>query len=585
MRTRSKKVTALLMCATVGVSTMLTGCGGSKSSDKDTFTYMLSTPVSHSYYSEYEDNPVVQYWLDKEWKADSDSDGKKISIDFVSPASQDTAKDMANTLISTGEYTDIMDLLVCSESAAKLYDDGIAMDITEYVEKYMPNYQKWIKDNNYGNRLMNYVDGEYRYIQIYGLSDQESYMWGGLEYRRDWIVKYGKNPQTGTAFTGGYDADGNWSDDVVFPSGEVYPVYISDWEWMLDIFATALKEEGITDGYCMQMYYMGEIPTGEIETGFGIGSGSTYLDENGQAQYGGTSDGMRAYIECMHQWYENGWIDQDFEQRSSDMFFSLDAPTVYSGKCGLWWGTQAQLADGMATGEDDFTKGIYVAAAPQPINDKYGDVSCQNKVPTTFLSNAVVTSGIVITEKAKDKDLASLFTAIDYLFSEEGGMLKQYGFSDKQQAEIQSEVYDKIGMGNGTYTVSEDGTYQIDPKRDTIQDCVEVTSAQRLVGLAPNKNVDRGYPEDIQTDLELWSLYKNTGSIGADISNNIDADDAQDISLMESNCTTYSSTEIPKFIKGSLDITSDKDWKNYVKGLEEFNPTLKADCINKLLNQ
>lgn len=67
-------------------------------------------------------------------------------------------------------------------------------------------------------------------------------------YRRDWIVKYGKHPQTGQAFTGGYtdpnDVD-SWTDDVVFPSGGTDPVYISDWEWMFGSFTEAMAASGL----------------------------------------------------------------------------------------------------------------------------------------------------------------------------------------------------------------------------------------------------------------------------------------------------------------------------------------------------
>ena len=71
-------------------------------------------------------------------------------------------------------------------------------------------------------------------------------------YRRDWLVNYGTNPQTGEAFSGEWK-DGEWTDNVVFPSGGTDPVYISDWEWMFDIFETALQMQGMTDGYVMQL--------------------------------------------------------------------------------------------------------------------------------------------------------------------------------------------------------------------------------------------------------------------------------------------------------------------------------------------
>lgn len=96
------------------------------------------------------------------------------------------------------------------------------------------------------------------------------------------------NPNAGKAFSEYFslDNDGNeiqeteysdnvngdsWVDDVVFPSGCTDPMYISDWEWMFEIFDKAMEEQGITDGYCMSMYYPGYIANGDLVTGFGGG--------------------------------------------------------------------------------------------------------------------------------------------------------------------------------------------------------------------------------------------------------------------------------------------------------------------------
>ena len=58
---------------------------------------------------------------------------------------------------------------------------------------------------------------------------------------------------------------------MVFPSGGDEPIYISDWEWMFDIFAKAMDDLGITDGYCYAPYYLGYLETGDLSSGFGGG--------------------------------------------------------------------------------------------------------------------------------------------------------------------------------------------------------------------------------------------------------------------------------------------------------------------------
>ena len=56
---------------------------------------------------------------------------------------------------------------------------------------------------------------------------------------------------------------------VVFPSGGTDPVYISDWEWMFEIFTEAMADQGITDSYCTSIYYPGYMWSGGLCSCFG----------------------------------------------------------------------------------------------------------------------------------------------------------------------------------------------------------------------------------------------------------------------------------------------------------------------------
>ena len=180
-------------------------------------------------------------------------------------------------------------------------------------------------------------------------------MFSGFCYRRDWLVKYAVNPVTGEAFSGYYSLDQNgntiheeqwtedvdgdsWVDDVIFPSGTANPIYISDWEWMFEAFSRALEEEKIEDGYCLSVYYPGYNANGDLESGFGGTGVLWYMDAEGKVHFGADGDGMKAYLECLHNWYEKGWLDQRFMERSGDMFYRIDETSFRQGKVGLWLG-------------------------------------------------------------------------------------------------------------------------------------------------------------------------------------------------------------------------------------------------------
>ena len=597
MKSCLKSKLALGLASALAVTAVLSGCGssdtsgGSAGGDDTSFTYLIDVAPDSEFYDEYEENPVYQYWANLGWDAEGSGETKTISIDFSAPISG-SEKDNLNTLLATGEYPDIFSTSFCNTSIASLYEEGIALDLTDYVEKYMPNYLAFVKENNLESKVTNKVDGESRYLQIYQLTEGNGEMWGGFEYRRDWIVKYGTNPETGEAFTGGYDADGVWSDDVVFPSGETDPIYISDWEWMLDIMDKALDAEGITDGYALSIPYAGVHLTGELVCGFGEGGFGWYLDSDGTVQFNAISDGMRAYLECMAAWYQNGWIDKAFDERTNDAFYEIDAASMYSGKVGVFWGLLSQLGSSMDTGsgdESDPLNGIYIAGAPQPINDVYGDADHQYILPTDcYAASNIIGQSIVITSKAEDKDIATLLTAIDYMYTTEGARLFTFGFSDEQQAELNNEFYNEHGLSDGAYYIStdENGTEIVNKNSEALnaEDGLATAACMnRVIGLQANFNIATGYAADIQHSVDLWTKYACTGNMPSVVSKQMTSDQASEVSLIQSQATTYAETEIPQFIKGSYDINSDEDWDAYVEGYKEIGVEIYCDYANEIL--
>lgn len=254
---RRKKIGAVCMAGMMALSAVaLGGCGDSKKSNGDAWqmSYWIPKAEDSRFYDEYEENPVLQYI-----EANYEFNGKKIDIDFYT-APPGGEQDDFNNLLGTGEYCDIMDLSMSSTTAAELYDQGILQDLTDLISEHMPNYTAFLEEHpDIAEDIYSIVDGEKKVLTLHSIAVERDDPFEGFCYRRDWVAKYGKNPQTGKAFTYGFKDENDpesWEDDVVFPSGNTEPIYISDWEWMFDIFETAMKDQGITDGYCFAPYYI-----------------------------------------------------------------------------------------------------------------------------------------------------------------------------------------------------------------------------------------------------------------------------------------------------------------------------------------
>ncbi len=633
MRNKNRMLLGLAMAGVLSVQMLLTGCGGPSNSGTDEpkegpvvgagetqtaetkedtasadtqtqpaaddpytdadreFGWVIFGSVQSEYYSDYDENPGVNYWLEKEWDADGDGVGHQISIDFEWPA-EGGEQNYMNTLIATGEYPEVIALAYASDSALTMYENGILIDITDYVEKYMPNYMAWLDEHpTYKSQVTVDIGGERRFVSLYCVADTAEDAWGGYMYRRDWIVKYGKD-KDGKAFTGGWNADkSEWTDNVVFPSGNEDPVYISDWEWMMDIFKTALEEEGIEDGYCFQLPYSGFCMTGDFASGFGggIGYAGYYFDEDGQVQYGLAQENCRAYLECMAKWYANGWIDPHFEERTSDtMWFNIDAPGVYGGKVGCFYGTLGSLLNNMDTQEGGYTDDICVYMAAQPINDVYGSSDCQNKEPMQFYETSLISAPVGFTNKAESKDLPSLFTAIDYLYSVEGGLLRYRGFSNEQMEEVKdkdyAQLYYKYGLQDGVYEVLHDDSdykYRLNKTALDAHDGLSVAvNMVRLSGTSIMLDMDTGNSEQYQHMIDQANMYDSSGSLGT-LGDQIDPELATRKSEVDNQVSTYVSQAFGDFVTGRQDITDDAVWDSYVSEIEGFGPLQITEALNE----
>ena len=550
--------------------------------------------VGSEQYSDYEENPGVDYFKSRPYGTDNKGQEKFIDIKINIPVAG-SERDSFNTMIATGDYMDVLDLTAYSGKAINLYEEGIAMDITDYVEDFMPNYRAFLEANpNLKATATNIIDGEPRFIQIFTYLDSVGEMWGGYQYRRDWIVKYGRNPVDGSAFSGAFadvDQDGrphpdSWEDNVVFPSGGSDPVYISDWEWMLEIFDLALQDLGITNGYGMSLYFPGYLETGDLVCAFGGGNATWHLNQDNEIVYGGTSNSFRTYLQAMSNWYKKGWIDPDFTSRTSDMFYQIDSAKIYSGQVGLWWGLMASLGNRLADPDEPFLDGFVSFTAAQPINDLYGTANEQNKTPFAMYQQGRESTAYIITSAAKDKDLETLFTFLDYLYTEEGGAIRFFGLSKEQYELTQNKFMTEHGLTEGIYKKVEesDGVIRYQVFKEVIDKGLEsAVKAERFPGLDlySLRGKSEFHPGFISSKAR-WTEYTNTGWLSGSFTGQLSADQSQAYTRANLNVSEFMTRSVPPFITGAKDPFSDQDWNAFVNALNKYSPDRVTSAFQEL---
>lgn len=640
---KRKRLLSLALAAVTAVGALgMSGCGESEESDNTFGWWIYATDGQGTYYTDYDDNPAVQWMNHQTWDVENggiakDGDGAKVTFTFQAPiAGSET--DNFNTMMSTGEYPELIDLNV-AESAETLVEEGILVDITEYVEKYMPNYQALLeKYPDIKGKVTNVdEDGNVHYYKLCSIYDGMADPWAGYVYRRDWLVKYAtpteyvwdwdsdyvkenghpavtplseaqasgnmegwkKNEVTSFTMTQGEDPDNDWQDNVIFPSGKDYPYTISDWEWMLEAYQKAIEERGWSEdsnAYGTTVSYAGVYSMGELASSFGGGGMTWSVDEDGQVYYAGTSDNFKTYLECVNHWYEEGWLDKTFETRTADMMWMINEAGCTQGKVGMWLGTVAVLGDTIrvtCANEED-AQDAYVMGCPFPINDVYGSDEQKFKEPDAFYADSLVGAGTGFTNKIEDKseeELAALFTALDWTYTPEGGNSMVFGLSSEQMEEYTPEnnIYEEYGFTAGYDVIDNgDGTVCYRTQFASGDDTANAFRngrmgvGLRLTGNGEGLDYTMEYADTAKVTADAkkhFAAYRNTASV-MDYPKMFDDEEGDLYNKTSNSLLETISIEVPKLIKEGLG-----GWNDYVDAVNQYDPQAVTEILQKYVDR
>jgi len=526
-----KKLTCILLCLLLVVpAASALGEEAVDFSEHETFTYWLyATP--NDYYASYSDNPVTQYLNYK----------FNVTIEFEQPATG-TEADSLSLMFGTGEYTDAIDMAYYTGSVAELYEDGVIVDIAEYLE-YMPNLKKLLDENEDYRKTC--FDDYGRMLTLRGISVEDEVRWGGLVYRRDILE----------TMTGGY---------IFFPSGNDEPTTIEDWEYMLPLFKAYFEAAGMVDYAPLIIPYNGYFATGELASGFGVNT-NFYL-EGDTVKFGPIEEGFYNYLVKMHEWYEAGYIYQDFASRTNDLFYLPNTNLTYGAAAGAWFGLSSQIGDTMSM--PDYGLYFDVYAAISPLDTEHGVTEA---FPFAWVpSYDPGTTGVAITSACED--IPKFLSIIDYLYGEEGGMMRQNGLTAEQAAEANIELYFDNGLENGVYWITDDGEFVFNPVLTAGGGTMDAEPfiSVRYPTLSINTYMNQTVREEELVASEIWARYHDSETIGK-LPGSLSYPVEESITLTDNSTIIYEyiDTMAPKFIMGTEELT-EESWNAFVEQIKAY---------------
>ncbi|NLO83819.1 MAG: extracellular solute-binding protein [Clostridiales bacterium] len=532
-----KKLCSLVLSVLLLAGTTLGGAAFGETMDysnHEEFSFWtFSTPSE--YYASYADNPVVKYLNEK----------FNVTLAYEQPVSG-TEADSLGLMFGTGQYTDVINVATYTGSVKQLYEDGVIIDLAEYLD-YMPNLKQRIDADEGLKRHL--FDDDGHMFELPEVADEAEAVWGGLVYRRDILE----------TMTGG---------NVQFPSGNDDPTTVEDWDYMLPLLKAYFEAAGMQDYAVLIIPYYGYCPYGELMSGFGF-TGSDYYVKDGQVRHGYMDDGFYDYLKKMNEWYEAGYIYQDFVSRVNDMFYLPNTSLTYGGAAGIWYGLSGQIGTSMSMPEYGLEMDVRPVASP--LN---GDITAKDMLPRVQATYEASGKGSVVTTACTN--VPKLLSILDYMYSDEGGMLRKYGLT-KEQIPSGDTLFAKYGLEDGAYWFEGD-TLVINPLFDLVGGTLQQgdLTGTRIPGYTINSYARHAFGETTELGDRVWRQYDDAAGlewIPASLS--YSTEDDKVVTTADINIQEYAHSAIPGFIMGTEEITQE----SFAAFKDQLNSYGMQECI------
>ena len=438
-----------------------------------------------------------------------------VDIKWIHPSSG-TASAQLNLLLVSGDLPHSIQIdgyLESSGGAAALVDDGVAVDLTDYIAELAPDYLAGITASDLAYQMATTADG--RVVQFCQLK-MTSPQYNRVNVRDDIMKEIGWTDENGV-------------------SGLRLPETIADYT---EMFA-AMKEAGY---YGYRTGSSGRDT--QIMTAFGIYNG-WYIKEDGTVGYGMWDDKYRDYLKQVREWIVAGYVHPDW---ASDV-----------GTASLF--TNKEI--GMYITPSDIAYGAAVAGGYDITCVNYPRMNAGDAYPfenTTW--DVVPADGIrtVVTQAAIDDGVfEEVMALLNYGYTEEGALIYNWG--------IEGTTYTVDADGKKTYTDTMLHNETI-PAADG-QYIFKLHFGPKLAEADIQCN-----PGTIGDPKALYwrELYSDDPTVSSDciMFATLTADQSIERAEYMVDIETYMNENTQAFLLGSLDINDDAVWQNYMDTLQSM---------------
>ncbi|MEK3881810.1 ABC transporter substrate-binding protein [Paenibacillus sp. PL2-23] len=413
MKWRNPKTLATLLLAT---TVLIGGCGnnnnapenstGSNSGNEQTGTD--TSPVTFTFFGA-DASPNWNNMRDEVGQYITEKTGVTIEAEYDVGAGGGE-----NKLALMAASGDVPDFIFAKGSLSSLVDAGLIIDLAPLIEEHAPNIKKIFSENMNRLKYSNDDQSIYQIVTNMGVDQQYFDAGGGFEIQQRVLKELGY-PEVRTV----EDFENVLKQYVAkYPETDGQPTIpltlnADDWRIMISVTNPAFLATGAPD------------------------DGEYYVNpETYEAMLHYKRPKEKEYFRWLNKMYNEGLLDKDTFVQKDDQYKAKIASGRVLGLIDQEWGYQDAENALKSAGKDEYT----YAHFPVTLTEEYQDKS--------FQPAGVDGYGIAITTAAKDP--VRLIKFLDWLASEEGQVLRNWGIEGKHytvdangQRVIPAEIQDR----------------------------------------------------------------------------------------------------------------------------------------------
>ncbi len=438
-----------------------------------------------------------------------------VTMDITCVAS-DAQQEQTQLTIASGDYPNLMTKLNMYYQVNDLLDQGVIVDLSEYLSEYAPDYMAAVQE---------------------------------LGYEKDIVTDDGASPCTYYISEGVPDTGMMIRKDLLDEAGLDVPVTYEDYDQVMAVF----QSMGVEEPFAMDASSVGASDV--YNAGLGIqlfshpimGSGNDgFYQEDGVVKFGYLEDGFDTYITQMADWFSKGYIDPDYITENENNNSEDYAAKVYTGKIGAFTAGRTNIDTYNEQGkalDEDFE--IIPIAQPR--------VEAGQEIHLASYRESALTTGYFVTSACEN--IEAILAWHNYWFTEEGNLLTNYGVEG-----LTYEMKDGAPVFTDMIINNADGL--------TLTQTTYIYLGS--MGVVDNSRQNQWYSDSYTEAAEVWGKnVDNAWKIPGACS--MTADEAADYSAVFGDIQTYIAEMLPRFVNGDEPIEQVDEFQNQLRdmGIED----------------